>query len=362
MTLALAALLLQACGPELDDDLFPAEDELGFVHQAATCPNGGNVEPKTPGFGAPVDAYASYVGQSTCDPTAKPGVVAFRDMVLATYPCTTSGGITRACSIGGTSEHKEGRAWDWMIQVGNPAADAFLGWLLKTDAQGNTHAMARRLGIMYIVWNKQMWRAYKASSGWLPYTGSNPHTDHVHFSFSWAGAKKQTTFWTSAQSCAPKCDGTKIVGADCGVGDCGVYGAYCVDDSLGVRCVFSLCPAQGTGRICVNQTTLGDCADGALTQTDCSKTGESCVATGSTASCGTPPPDLGIAPDAEPLAPDAGVPSGDGDVPRELPDGAVAGASSLTGSCNLGGEPVAPPLPLLLLLAALVLRGARRRA
>ncbi len=129
--------------------------------------------------------------------------------------------------------------------MGHPAANALLGWLLKTDAHGNKHAMARRLGIMYIVWNKQMWRAYKASSGWQPYSGSNPHTDHLHFSFSWAGAKKQPSFWTAPKTCTPTCDGTKIVGADCGVGDCGVYGALCVDDSLGLRCVFSI---SGSGK------------------------------------------------------------------------------------------------------------------
>jgi hypothetical protein len=25
--------------------------------------------------------------------------------------------------------------------------------------------------------------------------GTNPHTDHIHFSFSWAGARKQTSYW-----------------------------------------------------------------------------------------------------------------------------------------------------------------------
>ena len=29
--------------------------------------------------------------------------------------------------------------------------------------------------------------------------GTNPHTDHIHFSLSWAGAKKETTWWTSAE-------------------------------------------------------------------------------------------------------------------------------------------------------------------
>ena len=167
------------------------------VRLLSPCPNGGKTPPATPAFGSKIDGYASYVGQSKCDPTAKPGVTAFMKFVLAAYPCTTSGGITRSCSSGGTSEHKEGRAWDWMIKVGNPAADSLLGWLLATDKYGNKHAMARRVGVMYMIWNKKMWRAYNPGLGWAPYSGSNPHTDHVHFSFSWDGANKKTSFWSA---------------------------------------------------------------------------------------------------------------------------------------------------------------------
>ena len=71
-----------------------------------------------------------------------------------------------------------------------------LTWLFKTDKHGNRYAMARRLGIQYVIWNRKIWGAYSADSGWRKYTGSNPHTDHVHFSFTWAGARKKTSFWT----------------------------------------------------------------------------------------------------------------------------------------------------------------------
>jgi hypothetical protein len=188
---ALAALVILFPGGCGDDP------DLGVLQQAATCENGGNVEPQTPAFPPAIDSYAKYVGQSACDPTEKPGVVAFRSFVLATYPCTGDSGIARACSVGGTSEHKEGRAWDWKIQYPHPAADAFLGWLLKPDGHGNSHAMARRFGIMYMIWNSKVWKAYQPDKGWQPYSGASPHTDHVHFSFSWDGANKQTTFWTS---------------------------------------------------------------------------------------------------------------------------------------------------------------------
>ena len=202
LTPLLMSLLLWACGPLPDDDGWELNDDVGERIMGLACPKGGKVTPKTPSFGKSIDGHASYVAQSKCSPTARPGVVAFKNLILATYPCTYSGGITRACSVGGKSEHKEGRAWDWMVKAGHPAADSLLKWLLATDKYGNKQANARRLGIMYMVFNKKIWGAYSASKGWRPYSGSNPHTDHVHFSFSWAGANKQTSFWQAPT--APK--------------------------------------------------------------------------------------------------------------------------------------------------------------
>jgi hypothetical protein len=147
-----------------------------------------------------IEGFAKYVPQSTCSPTAKPGTVKLKNMLLRTYPGSRSLGISRSCSAGGTSEHKEGRAFDWGVRVSNATeraqAAAFLGWLLKTDARGNKAANARRLGVMYVIWNKRIWGAYAANQGWRTYRGSNPHTDHVHISLSRAGGAGTTSFWT----------------------------------------------------------------------------------------------------------------------------------------------------------------------
>jgi peptidoglycan hydrolase-like protein with peptidoglycan-binding domain len=149
-----------------------------------------------------VEDLQAYVGQTLCDPVAKPGVAAFRSLVLRTYSGTTDLGVIRDCGQGGQSEHKEGRAWDWGVSVSNATqkaqADGLLAWLLKTDAQGHTYAMARRFGIMYMIWNHRIWKAYQADKGWQSYSGTNPHTDHVHFSFGWSGAKKATSYWTGS--------------------------------------------------------------------------------------------------------------------------------------------------------------------
>src|SRR5437867_217760 len=59
-------------------------------------------------FGPKIDAIPTYQPQSTCDPTPKPGVVAFRDLILKVFPGTGDDGISRACSAEDRiSEHKE---------------------------------------------------------------------------------------------------------------------------------------------------------------------------------------------------------------------------------------------------------------
>ncbi len=151
-------------------------------------------------FPRAIEGYAGYQKQTVCSPTAKPGTVKLKNLLLKTYPGTRNLGISRACSAGGTSEHKEGRGLDWGVRVNSTSerakANAFLTWLLKTDGAGNKAANARRLGVMYVIWNKRIWGAYAANQGWRPYGGSNPHTDHVHISLSRAGGAGTTSFWT----------------------------------------------------------------------------------------------------------------------------------------------------------------------
>ena len=148
-----------------------------------------------------IEPLAGYQGQTTCSPWAKPGVVDMSQRLLRAFPTTRSLGIVRACSVGGQSEHKEGRAFDWGGLNSHSAKDRarvarFVHWLDKPDKYGNTYAQARRLGIQYLIWNHKIWGSYAASAGWRKYTGADPHTNHVHISFTWAGARKKTSFWT----------------------------------------------------------------------------------------------------------------------------------------------------------------------
>lgn len=179
--------------------------------------------PKAPDLGKAIEVLSPYQPQTTCDPTPKPGVVAFSQLLLTTYPDTRSYGIVRSCtSEAGTSEHKDGRAFDWAVDPKSRTqvaeAKALLAWLFATDKYGNSYAEARRLGVMYVIYNKQIWGAYAAGEGWQPYACSGVtacHQDHVHFSFGWAGALRRTSFWTGVVSAVvppplPVIDGTKV--------------------------------------------------------------------------------------------------------------------------------------------------------
>jgi hypothetical protein len=174
----------------------------GSAALAATLP--ADAAPVTRVPGKAIEIYSPQQGQTTCNPAPKPGTLALSRLVLAAYPGTGSSGIARDCSIGGRSEHKEGRAWDWHVNHASTtqraqAAD-FVHWLFATDIYGNRFAQARRLGVMYVIWNSKIWSAAQANAGWRPYTGADPHTGHMHISLSWAGAQKRTSYWTGVVS------------------------------------------------------------------------------------------------------------------------------------------------------------------
>ncbi|MBM4371226.1 MAG: hypothetical protein FJ098_06205, partial [Deltaproteobacteria bacterium] len=75
------------------------------------------------------------------------------------------------------------------------------------------------------------------------------------------------------------CSGGQVVSS----GSCAMYGAYCVDDALETRCVFSLCPPVGKTKICLDDHLIADCDDGALGASgDCSAFGCWCSTAGNT--------------------------------------------------------------------------------
>jgi hypothetical protein len=230
--------------------------------------------PARPALPAQVDAYATYQGQSACTPTPKPGAVRLARLLTTTYGRYPIG-IARACSIGGRSEHKEGRALDWMVSVrvaGQSArATAFLRWLLAAGPDGRPAEMARRLGVMYIGWNNRFWAAYRPDAGWTDLKGctTDPakrargydtlcHRNHVHLSLSWEGAAGLTSFWTGV-ALAPPCE----TGWDQGGGGlAGAQPAGAGTDLVPVPPVRVLDTRSGTGLAAPCRLTAAQAWDG----------------------------------------------------------------------------------------------------
>ena len=198
---------------------------------AATLVIGSTASPaRALGYSPVVDAPAAYEPQRTCTSAPEPGTVALARWLVRTYPVTGSMGLMRGCKVGGTSEHKDGRAFDWAADVRRKrqkrAAYDFIRKALASDAAGNAHALARRMGIMYLIYNDTIWSSYRDFTP-RPYLNAGctrlrtcsrtlRHKNHVHISLGYAGAAAQTS-WYRARGVPSKPvlhPGTKDVDAD----------------------------------------------------------------------------------------------------------------------------------------------------
>ncbi len=167
--------------------------------QAAPAPNTPRSLP------AAYDPPANYEAQTLCSPAPKPGTRKLIRLIKRTYGSNQYIGTSRSCGNGGTSEHKDGRALDWMTSVRSPKgranAAAFLAWLIGPDASGVPAGNATRLGIMYIGWNNKFWAAYSPERGWTKLDGcpkgsdTTCHRNHMHISLTWDGASGRTSMW-----------------------------------------------------------------------------------------------------------------------------------------------------------------------
>lgn len=168
---------------------------------AATAKN----PPPPKSLTAGIDAHYGYKPQRTCSPSAKPGTKALLSALIATWGGSSSG-ISRLCSVGGTSEHKEGRALDWHMSVYNTSQRARVNDALRWITANNGE-VALRLGVMYVIWNQRLWSVYYPELGWRKMadrgSATANHKDHVHISLSWDGAMAQTSWWTGITRAQP---------------------------------------------------------------------------------------------------------------------------------------------------------------
>jgi hypothetical protein len=154
-----------------------------------------------------IEGYAPYQGATKCSPKAKPGTKQLGRWLVKRYG-GGFGPISRACG-GSTSEHTEGRAFDWTLDAARKAdrrtATRFLNRIFATDGRGNAHALARRMGIMYVIWNDRIYASYREFRV-RPYLSSGcktkkkcsktlRHRDHVHISITRKAARARTSWY-----------------------------------------------------------------------------------------------------------------------------------------------------------------------
>ncbi|MFY1687393.1 coiled-coil domain-containing protein [Plantactinospora sp. WMMB782] len=81
---------------------------------------------------------------------------------------------------GGPFEHPKGRACDWSLRnsgFSRAANDDQMKY--GNDLAAFLIRNADRLGILYVIWYKEIWFP---GEGWRSYSGPSDHTDHVHVS------------------------------------------------------------------------------------------------------------------------------------------------------------------------------------
>lgn len=102
------------------------------------------------------------------------------------YECRANTAITTE-----TSQHGTGRAIDVAIptragDASNDLGDPVANWLVMNSS---------RIGVQLIIWDHTIWVGRLSGRKALPYTGPDPHVDHIHVELNRAGADRQTEFF-----------------------------------------------------------------------------------------------------------------------------------------------------------------------
>ena len=155
-----------------------------------------------------------YDNARKCVNDVPKGMVAFQKWLGRNVRGETWG-IIRCESLGGAnmSVHSEGRAIDWHLDARNAgerrAAMNLIKTFIERDRNGNSTALARRMGVQGIIFDCQAWWAGQTELGRYSYCykdngdrkdnldPTQAHVDHVHLELNKPGARKRTSFWRS---------------------------------------------------------------------------------------------------------------------------------------------------------------------
>lgn len=219
---------------------------------------------------------------------AYPGTAELDAFLRRRFPYLRSGGLyccrqnSAATSTPTLSVHAIGRAIDLMVPTTGGDADNTLG----DPVAAFLVERAVEIGVQRVIWDRAYWNGERGFG--LLSSASLPHTDHLHIELSVDGANRRTRFFTSGASsggatCAARCDGARLVAADCTTRDCAAAGAACLAESP-PRCGTPRCPPTGRATVCLDANRILTCADGVATGPagDCGAYGAFCSTAGAT--------------------------------------------------------------------------------
>ncbi len=162
-----------------------------------------------------------YEPASRCLPnTRRPGTRRFVAWLKAGAAGTFWGDYRcKKWGEGKASLHAERRAVDWHLDASRSGdrreAQRLIALLTAPDSAGNSHALARRMGVEEIIWDCRYWAAgmasFRAYSPCLDRTGRTrrqvnrtiAHRDHIHFGLTRNGSLASTSFWRQEALSAP---------------------------------------------------------------------------------------------------------------------------------------------------------------
>ena len=155
---------------------------------------------------APED-YASYQPEKGCRDKPRPGTRRLARWINENFSGAAVASMRRCDKS--TSEHQDGRAIDWMMDAtkrkDRREVRRFFKQLMAIEAREHPHALARRMGIMYLIWDDGMYSAYRTSGadhferrkyGCACGSKTSRHRDHVHISLGVRGSRARTSWFT----------------------------------------------------------------------------------------------------------------------------------------------------------------------
>lgn len=172
-------------------------DATGIVTSGLTSGRSStNALPQPGTLVSALDGFAVY--DESIDSTKHCGGTELREGVQAVAAYLARFGIIgksyRGCQTG---FHPVGQALDVYLDGSTVnGLRPFADWLTANGGE-----MARRLGVVQIFFNSRIWRSYDGGPGrpqgvWSRYNGADPHTGHIHVSFSEEAARGNTSFFS----------------------------------------------------------------------------------------------------------------------------------------------------------------------